>query len=271
MSNNDRSTAPAESLEAFWQRNTAASASELTREQQAVIFHCSPTPGLKVLELGCGSAALGRELARRGCVVTAVDFTQEMIDLAAALPGGNKVEFIRADVLELHTQRQFDRIVGTSFLHEVPHAQFNALADWLTEHLAPDGRLVFVENSFFNPLFRWVRRNLVDRGLLRKVGSFEETPFDLARFTILEEHFEHVDRRIDTFNLFGRALGQFIAYRRGLGWTARLGAALDDLLNRLPAHNRLMLAWSFQQTIMASQKPLYPDAAETSRPDAVGV
>jgi ubiquinone/menaquinone biosynthesis C-methylase UbiE len=235
----------------FWESHAEFSSTELSREQLAVMRHCGDPRGLRVLELGCGSGAMSRALAARGAKVTAVDFSEAMLKRAGELPGGQLVEFRQFDATQLDLDRRFDRIIGTSFLHEIDQVHFEPFVKRLESHLEDGGRIVFMENSFFNPVFRFVRRNLVDRGLLRKVGSLHETPFDRQRYEILEKYFNRVERRIDVFVLFSRAFGQFLAYQKGLGWTLGIGKYLDALLGCLPPRHRIALAWSYQQTILA--------------------
>jgi SAM-dependent methyltransferase len=235
----------------FWEERTHAAGAELSWEAQPILELCGEVSALQVLELGCGSAALGRTLARRGANVTAVDFSPSMIELARGFHGGDLVEFVCADALGLDLGRRFDLIVGVFFLHETPAPDFPRLVSVLDRHLARGGRLVFLENSFFNPLVRFVRRNLVDTGILRKVGSHDETPFDPERFQMLRQAFQDACRRVDRFVFFSRAFAQFVGHRAGFRWSVGFGRRLDELVGRLPPDSRFALAWSYHQFILA--------------------
>lgn len=240
-------------MKEFWDSHVHLSVAELIPEQQSVLLHCGDLHGRSVLELGCGSASLARACADKAARVVAVDTSQNVIDRSRALPGAAKVSFVCSDVLDLDLGEEFDLIIGSSFLHEVPLTSFPLLIDVLDSCLAPGGRIIFAENSFFNPVFRFVRRNLVDTGILRKMGSFDETPFDEARYRLLAQRFPRTTRRIDNFVLFKRALDQFAAHKRGLAWTARVGPHLDNLGGRLKPTGRLAKAWSYQQIILAER------------------
>lgn len=232
----------------FWNARVP-DAQELTVHQEVILRLSGGVSELRVLELGCGTGTLSAELARRGAVVTAIDFSDGMLRLARERHGEMGITFIQADVLSLDLSQRFDLIVGTFFLHEIAAASFPQVADVLDRHLTVGGRGLFVENSFFNPLFRFLRREFVDRGKLRKLGSLDETPFDAERFTMLQARF-HTERRVDTFRLFRRIAGQFMVGVPGLDWRKKVAERLDDVINMLPPTNRFKLAWSYTQTIV---------------------
>ncbi len=70
--------------------------------------------GLAVLDLGCGTGRHALWLASAGATVTAVDFSEGMMEKARAKPGAGKVRFL---VHDLHEQLPFadgvfDRVVS---------------------------------------------------------------------------------------------------------------------------------------------------------------
>jgi 2-polyprenyl-3-methyl-5-hydroxy-6-metoxy-1,4-benzoquinol methylase len=75
----------------------------------------------RVLEIGCGTGTLARELAtRRGAKVTAIDLSPRMIDVARVrTPASLGVEYHVADFLSL-SPRGFDVVVATNTLHHLP-------------------------------------------------------------------------------------------------------------------------------------------------------
>ncbi len=236
----------------FWDR-TVYGADAPSDLDGLVLLHCQNVAGMEILELGCGSGALSRELARRGATVTAVDFSESMLRYARSLTLGRGISFVQSNVLDLQLGTQFDMIVGVAILHEVPQTSFPRLVDVLDSHLATNGSMVFVENSFFNRVFRIIRTHLVDRGRLRKVGSFNETPFDRVRFEMLREHFPGTTRRVDRFVLASRALEQFLSHKPGMSWTTSAGRRIDGLFSHLPPTSRFALNWSYVQTIVVAR------------------
>jgi 2-polyprenyl-3-methyl-5-hydroxy-6-metoxy-1,4-benzoquinol methylase len=75
----------------------------------------------RVLEIGCGTGALARELAtRRGAKVTAIDLSPRMIDVARVrTPASLGIEYHVADFLSL-SPRGFDVVIATNTLHHLP-------------------------------------------------------------------------------------------------------------------------------------------------------
>lgn len=71
------------------------------------------SPGLRVLDAGCGLGEVARELAtlvRPGGAVNAVDLSRQMIDAARARDDGTGVSYERADVTDLpFAANSFDR------------------------------------------------------------------------------------------------------------------------------------------------------------------
>jgi SAM-dependent methyltransferase len=105
------------------------------------------TPGLHVLDVGCGLGGSARYLASEmQCRVTGVDITQEYVDVAnqlAALVGlGDRIEFRRSSALELPF------VDGAFDVAWTEHVQMNiedkrAFYREIARVLAPGGRLLF--------------------------------------------------------------------------------------------------------------------------------
>lgn len=75
----------------------------------------------RVLEIGCGTGSLARELARkRGAKVTAIDLSARMIDVARVrTPASLGIEYCVADFMAL-SPRGFDAIIAVDLLREIP-------------------------------------------------------------------------------------------------------------------------------------------------------
>jgi 2-polyprenyl-3-methyl-5-hydroxy-6-metoxy-1,4-benzoquinol methylase len=89
----------------------------------------------RVLEIGCGTGALARELtARRGAKVTAIDLSPRMIDVARVrTPASLGVDYHVADFLAL-SPRGFDVVIATNTLHHLPlEATVRRMADAVGE------------------------------------------------------------------------------------------------------------------------------------------
>jgi len=99
-------------------------------------------PGLRVLDLGCGSGEpIAAWFAARGDHVTGVDGAEAMItEIRARVP---KVEAIQANMRGLALNRRFDVILAfNSFFHLCPDDQ-RAMFPVFAAHAAPGATLLF--------------------------------------------------------------------------------------------------------------------------------
>jgi ubiquinone/menaquinone biosynthesis C-methylase UbiE len=77
------------------------------QEVDALIELIGLTPGMRVLDVGCGPGRHAHELARRGIEVHGIDISQRFIDLAqASAPSG--ATFERMDARALNFDAEFD-------------------------------------------------------------------------------------------------------------------------------------------------------------------
>ncbi|HUF53041.1 MAG TPA: methyltransferase domain-containing protein [Dehalococcoidia bacterium] len=97
-------------------------------------------PG-SVLDAGCGTGRVGRELARRGVEVVGVDIDEEM--LATARRKAPDVDWRLADLSDVELGRAFDAIVmaGNVMIFLQPGTEGAVLAN-MARHLAPGGVLI---------------------------------------------------------------------------------------------------------------------------------
>jgi ubiquinone/menaquinone biosynthesis C-methylase UbiE len=108
------------------------------------------TPGMEVLELGCGTGYFTKEIVKTGVRLTAIDISPELIKIA-------KKEVNRADNVIFSIQNayamnykneRFDAVVGSSVLHHLDVAQ--ALRECFRV-LKPCGVICFTEPNMLNP------------------------------------------------------------------------------------------------------------------------
>jgi SAM-dependent methyltransferase len=94
-----------------------------------------------VLDAGCGTGRVARELARRGMEVVGVDVDADMI--ATARSKAPDLEWRLADLVSVDLGRAFDAIVmaGNVMIFLVPGTEGAVLAN-MARHLAPEGVLI---------------------------------------------------------------------------------------------------------------------------------
>jgi 2-polyprenyl-3-methyl-5-hydroxy-6-metoxy-1,4-benzoquinol methylase len=122
-------------------RFDALAASGIDVHGEAEFVLSLPSAPASVLDAGCGTGRLGRELARRGIDVVGIDVDESM--LAAARRTAPAIEWIHHDLATLALGRVFDAVVmaGNVPLFTPPgtHA---ALVTGCARHVGPTGRLV---------------------------------------------------------------------------------------------------------------------------------
>lgn len=78
-------------------------------------------PGMRVLDIGCGTGHLTKQIADRGAIAVGLDNAISMIETArAAYPG---VMFIAADAADFSVETPFDAVFSNAALHWVTRAE----------------------------------------------------------------------------------------------------------------------------------------------------
>jgi SAM-dependent methyltransferase len=94
-----------------------------------------------VLDAGCGTGRVGRELARRGLDVVGVDLDPEMLATARRKAPG--VDWRLADLMTVDLARSFDAVVmaGNVMIFLAPGSEPAVVAN-MARHLKPGGLLI---------------------------------------------------------------------------------------------------------------------------------
>lgn len=104
-----------------------------------------------VLELACGPARWTGQLLRHATDVTAVDASPEMLAIASARVGDDRVLFVQADIFEWRPDRRYDVVFFGFWLSHVPLERFASFWSLVADCLAPGGRVFFVDDAFRTP------------------------------------------------------------------------------------------------------------------------
>ena len=145
----------AEGLEHAWGWSSAAGRIRAERRGRFLIEAARLGPGVRCLELGCGSGEFTTRLVESGCELTAVDISEasvarcrERVSDRAEVVVGN------IETGEGLEGREFDAVVGVSVLH---HVDVDACLTAIAPLLRAEGRLAFSEPNRANPQI-WAER-----------------------------------------------------------------------------------------------------------------
>ena len=152
--------------ELFAHRTCSAPAERSARMRDIAVRHTPARPGVRILDVGCGTGSLVFELAaaRPDAFITGIDVSDANIQTAlvrlASSRHGNRVSFQQADYLTLVAQ-PFDVLVTDGVLHLIPGST-SALFAKLARDLVPGGVLVCAMpyDCAYNRAFALVRRAL---------------------------------------------------------------------------------------------------------------
>ena len=105
-----------------------------------------PLAGKTILEIGCGSGRVTRDLAKFARHVTATDTDKAAVEMARATVTADNVAFkVAADGLPKAPGKAFDAIIYTLSLHHIPSAQMCRHMTRAVQRLKDDGVLIVVE------------------------------------------------------------------------------------------------------------------------------
>jgi SAM-dependent methyltransferase len=139
----------AEKLEHVWGWSTPAGVLRAERRAQFLIEAAHLGPGVRCLELGCGTGEFTARLVASGCELVAVDLSEAAVERCRERVQ-NRAEVVVGNVEtgEGLEGREFDAIVGVSVLH---HVDLAATLRALVPKLRHGGRFAFSEPNLANP------------------------------------------------------------------------------------------------------------------------
>jgi demethylmenaquinone methyltransferase/2-methoxy-6-polyprenyl-1,4-benzoquinol methylase len=105
-------------------------------------------PTGSVLELACGPGTWTPQLLRHATDVTAVDASAEMLGIASARVGQQRVRFVLADLFGWRPDRRYDVVFFGFWLSHVPAERFASFWSLVADCLQPDGRVFFVDDAY---------------------------------------------------------------------------------------------------------------------------
>ena len=144
-------------------------------------------PTGSVLELACGPGVWTGQLLRHATEVTAIDASPEMLAIAAARVGDQRVRFVEADLFTWQPDRRYDVVFFGFWLSHVPAERFAAFWSLVAACLKPGGRVFFADDAYRTPdelvegpSSSTIRRQLPD-GTPYRLVKVPHRPADLER------------------------------------------------------------------------------------------
>ena len=181
--------------ESIWGWGTPAGQRRAERRADLVATAAELGPGVRALEVGCGTGLFTALFAQTGAKIVAVDISPQLLEKAKArgLPA-DRVQFMCHRFEECDSLGPFDAVVGSSVLH---HLEIQPALATIQRLLKPGGIMAFAEPNMLNPqvfaertiLRRYLAYVSPDetafvrwslRGLLRQMGfdDINVSPFD---------------------------------------------------------------------------------------------
>lgn len=173
-------------LERVWGWSSPAGRVRADRRAQFLIGAARLGPGVRCLELGCGTGEFTSRLLASGCTLTGVDISEASVARCRERVGG------RAEVVVGNIEtgdglegREFDAVVGVSVLH---HVDVERCLETVVPLVRPGGRFAFTEPNRANPQI-WAERRFEPIRRARHVLP-HETSFRAAELRRLFERAE---------------------------------------------------------------------------------
>lgn len=135
--------------EKAWGWGTPAGQHRAKRRAELIIKTAGLKPGMRVLEIGCGTGMFSEMFAASGIQLVAVDISPDLLKKARqrCLPK-DQVIFKEARFEDCDIDGPFDAVIGSSVLH---HLKIEAALSKIYELLKPGGCLCFSEPNALNP------------------------------------------------------------------------------------------------------------------------
>ena len=213
----------ADDTERAWGWGTPAGRCRARRRAGLIAAGAGLGPGVKALEIGCGTGLFTEMFARTGASILAVDISPDLLQKARQrnLPP-DRVRFVESRFEGCAAEGPFDAVVGSSVLH---HLDLDQALARIFELLLPGGRMSFAEPNMLNPQVFLERKARCLRPLFPYVSP-DETAFVRGRLRARLAQVGFRDVGITPFDFLHPATP-----RRLMGVVERLGKWLE----RVPA------------------------------------
>lgn len=148
----------------IWNWESPAGKERWKRRVKMLTSHISP--GIIVLELGCGTGYFTKEMIHTGAFITAIDISPDLLKIAEENVTSDLIFFREENAYSMSfDDATFDTVVGSSVLH---HLDIKKALSEIYRVLKPGGTLYFTEPNMMNPQIAlqknipWLKKKLGD-------------------------------------------------------------------------------------------------------------
>jgi 2-polyprenyl-3-methyl-5-hydroxy-6-metoxy-1,4-benzoquinol methylase len=135
--------------ELIWNWNTPAGRLRAERRAELITNGSGLGPGVRALEIGCGTGMFTELFAQSGAHLVAIDISSDLLKKAQArnLPS-DRALFLEKRIEDYDTDGSFDAVIGSSVLH---HLDIETALIKIYTLLRPGGFMCFTEPNMLNP------------------------------------------------------------------------------------------------------------------------
>jgi SAM-dependent methyltransferase len=143
--------------EAVWNWDSPAGRHRADRRARLFVEHGGLRPGVRALELGCGTGVFLERVAPSGASIAGIDLSADLLARARErLSGRANVALVRGNAESMpFPDGGFDAVYGSSILH---HLNLDRTLTECFRLLRPGGRVVFAEPNILNPQVTFIFR-----------------------------------------------------------------------------------------------------------------
>jgi ubiquinone/menaquinone biosynthesis C-methylase UbiE len=129
--------------------NWSTPAGKIRWKRRVGMLTDSLQPGMKVLEIGCGTGFFTQEIIKKQVKLTAIDISPDLLEVAKTNIIDPNLEFTIENAYQMSFGNQtFDAVVGSSVLH---HLDIDLALKEIFRVLKPGGFIAFTEPNMLNP------------------------------------------------------------------------------------------------------------------------
>ena len=177
--------------ELVWGWGTPAGRLRALRRAEIISSAAKLGPGVRALEIGCGTGMFTELFSRTGAELLAVDISPDLLVMAQERDlDADRVQFLEKRFEDCDVHGPFDAVIGSSILH---HLDVVLALGKIYSLLKPGGVMSFAEPNMLNPQIA-LQKNIA--WLKERLGDTpDETAFVRHRFRVLlyQAGFENIE------------------------------------------------------------------------------